>query len=210
MLKHHHRIIDHQADGCGHAAERHHVETHPEQGERNAGRRQHRWQHQGDDQHETQTAQEDEQHHARQQGAEQYRVPHAAGGRRDQLRLIVEGHDANIVRGLGLEGRDPASNLLDETHAVGVRRLANVEQDRILPLGCDPGPLRGLPNHHFGDVVEFDHAAGAGLDHGPADVVDARQLIVGQDQIQTVAVFQTTGGHHHIVGGENAGQILHR
>ena len=100
VLDHHDRVVDHQADRGGQAAERHQVEALAEHAQRDEGDRDGRRNHQPGDQRRAPVAQE--QHHDQrgQNQADEDGVAHAVDRIVDQIRLIVERLQVDALRQL--------------------------------------------------------------------------------------------------------------
>ncbi len=208
MLDHDDHVVDQQAHRRGDAPERHDVEAHPGQAER-----QHRGgkggrHHQDGDQGHPPASQEQDQHDRGQHQTDQHRVAHAGRRLGDELALVVPLHQPHA-------GRQPEAgqlglHRLGDLHGVAVRLFIDVEQHRRAAVLHHPRPLRHDPVDNGCHVAHPHHTGGIGAHHYLADVGGAHDAAVGDHQEQLAAVLQPAHRLQAVAGAERVGEIGHR
>ncbi len=221
VLDHHHRRIDHGADGDGDAAERHDVGVEPlDPHDQEGGQHPER---QGEDGHQGRTAVPEEQaaDHADDNELLDQLLAEVGNGPVDQLRAVVGGDHLDAGRQaafqlgqLGLHRRDGLAGVLarpQDHHPAGHLALAVQFGDAAPHFWAH---LKG------GDVSQpHRHAAGSGADWHGAEVVELGEVAVGADHVFGLAQLQhrtagllvgTLDRFDDLTVGDAVGGELHR
>ena len=149
VLHHHHRIVDHQADGDGEAAHRHQVDRSAEQAQEHERRNHRHRQRDRGDQRQPEVAQEDDQHDDREKAADENRVAHVGDRGGDELGEVVDLGDresggqrvrevAERLLDAGLQVEDVRADLLGDADRHRVAAVAGDEQRAIGRAGARP------------------------------------------------------------------------
>ena len=210
VFDHHHRVVDDQADRCREPTERHDVEGLPEDVEQHHRSAQRRGHHEQRDQRDAQLAQKHQQHHGRQCRSHQDRIAHARRRREHQRALVVPLRQPDIARQLVATFGQGPFHILDDLDAVAVRLLIDHQQHGVLAVGVDPDPLGHRGPGHVSDVLQFDHAVGAGPDDCVTNAVELVEAGVGHDEKQLVLVFDAADCRDHIGRADGRCDIRHR
>ena len=165
VLEHDDRIVDDDAGGQRQRQHRHVVQReagHLHEDERPDDRGRHR---QGGDQRHAQVADEEKDHHAREQTAEQEVTAKRLEGIADEARLVVPDADLEIRRQGRLDLFELGQDAVDDVDGIGARLLSDLQADGRLPV----------------DLVGLADLLDAVLDVADVAKRDDRPVAVGQD-----------------------------
>ena len=141
MFHHHNRVINNQAHGRGHAAERHDVETHfqdIEQQDRSGEHGRHR---QDRDQCDFPVAEKNEQNECGQNHADQDCVARAMFRRDDEIALVIPVGELHSVGNLFFYLAQFRLDAVGDFHCISRRLLVNLKKDRVVAVGRNTNPL---------------------------------------------------------------------
>ena len=196
VFHHHHRIIDHQADGDGQPSQRHQIERAAEQADKKEcryhGQRQARRRHQGD----SPIPQESKQNHHRQKPADQDSVADARHGLPYEFRQVV--HRGNVQRGWNqiFAAISDLLHLLGNLVDVATDLACHVDQRRRPAVAGDQCSAVGGAFADQRNVAQPHRAGSLGADHRVADIVQALELRVRQRQILLIVFIQPPHAGH--------------
>ena len=190
VFHHHHRIIDHQADGDGQTSQRHQIERAAKQADKKEcryhGQRQARRRHQGD----SPIAQESKQNHHRQNPADQDSVADTRHGLPYEFRQVV--HRGNVQRGWNqiFAAISDLLHLLGNLVDVATDLACHVDQRRRPAVAGDQCSAVGGAFADQRNVAQSHRAGSLGADHRVADIVQVLELRIRQRQILLIVFIQ--------------------
>ena len=207
VFHHHDGVVDDEADSRGHAAECHDIEAAMEEfkQENSGGERRRHAEHR--DEGDAAVAQEQQQHGAGEQHADQHRVAHADGGGDDEFALVIPGRDADAVRELRAVIAELRLHVARDLHGVRIGLLVDLEDNGVVAVGGDACPLRDgaeFDGRHIGDAHE---PARALEQNGFADLARGGETAVGQREVELVVVLQAADGADRVGVRERLGDI---
>ena len=210
MLDDDYHIVDEQADGGGHAAQGHDVESLPEnleqergdcEHDRNGDRRNHR---------NLPAAQENQEDDCGDEHADDHGIAHAGRRSRDQFALVVPPVQMHAFRNhLGVRG-ELCRDLVRDGDGIAARLLVDVEKDRLTAVSAHADPARNDRGLDACDVVQPHYAVGPALDDDIADALRALELAVGDGQVKLVMIRDPSHGIEHVLRGYGLGYVGER
>ena len=203
VLDHHHRGVHQHADGDGEAAQAHQVGRQAHRAHRDEGGQRRQRQHQRHHQRCAQVAQEGQQQHQHQHDGLEESLGDGMHGPPDQLAAVVEGLHRHARREHRRQLGEALFDALDHLAGVGAAQAQHQALDGLgLAVAGDRAVAGEGADAHLGYVADPHDAAGAGLEHDGAHVVEGLDGALGAHQQGLLAFAQAAGAVVAVVGLE--------
>ena len=206
----HDGVVDDKPDDSGDAAQRHQVETHPQEPHSNQ-REQHSHgdDRRGDHRHRP-IPQKRIQHQYRQPETDENAFPDAFNTFPDELRLVVKERQPHVRRQILLQFLQLHLQVVGDRHRVAVGLPIDVEQHRLAAVRRDPVELRRFSRAHDTQIANFHRRLPRPGDDDVFDFTRVTQPVVDDAEIQLIVLLVHSGGGELVGVAQGLINLIHR
>ena len=204
------RVVDEDADGERHPAERHDVERLAQPGEHDDRDEDGKRNGDEDDDRAAPAPEEDEEHERGQPGGDESFLDDALDGCAHEDRLIEQQRDLEVLGKAGEGGRQHLAYTAHHVERARAALLEDAHQDRALAFDVDDVGLGGIPVAHVRYVADIDGRAVHGLDGNGFDLRQQIGARVEDDGVLVGADLRGPRRHDHVLLAEGVVDVARR